>query len=696
MKWYYFSLWVALLTVCTPCLSIDAPVPSTKPMFENEFTFAADYYASLQGDTLRIGNSLMERIFIWNNGNLKTYALLDKANRQQWITDKQEVDFVVPQLQNQTGAGSFSKQIVPANGVTPEHLEVTVQYQMDSLMIRRCYRVFAACPVISCQTYIKGDASGLSEITTETQGNAMSYENRIAARQFIDKTVILDRFTLPGRHWKQHAVEIFDISDHNNTLVQELPSYAYNGNFYRGNLFFTHDRERNAGLFLIKEAPTPTVQLVYPGADFFTDFGCIHVIGAGVTGRNLSMDKNEWIRLYGSAVGVYAGDELNRLVALRNYMKQTRLLKAKSEEMVMMNTWGDRAMGKNINEAFCLQEIACAARLGVTHFQIDYGWSYGDNVSKNPDCWRPDSVKFPRGLKPLIDAGQKVGVEVCLWYNPSMQDQFADWEKDAAALIELYRNEGVRVFKIDGFNISDKLSDIRFRMMLERLMEATNHEASINMDVTAGKRGGYFYLNEYGNFFMENRYTDYTNYVPFWTLRNLWMLSKYVPAEKIQVEFLNKWRHQEKYGTSKFAPEKYSFEYLFAITMAGQPLAWMNGTGLPEEAFAIRPLVDAYKKIQYEFHSGIILPVGYEPSGESWTGFQSMNGREGFLLIFREDNQNAQCAFPVYLKPGATIDLVPVFNGRGNKQRVRVDRKGTIPVTINRPNDFVMYRYSIQ
>ena len=35
-------------------------------------------YASLDGDTLVIGNSLIERKFVWNGGNLMTYSLTDK------------------------------------------------------------------------------------------------------------------------------------------------------------------------------------------------------------------------------------------------------------------------------------------------------------------------------------------------------------------------------------------------------------------------------------------------------------------------------------------------------------------------------------------------------------------------------------------------------------------------------------------
>ena len=61
-------------------------------------------------------------------------------------------------------------------------------------------------------------------------------------------------------------------------------------------------------------------------------------------------------------------------------------------------------------------------------------------------------------------------------------------------------------------------------------MDATGGQAVFNLDVTAGRRWGYHYGNEYGNIFLENRYTDWGNYHPHWTLRNLWMLSRYRAA----------------------------------------------------------------------------------------------------------------------------------------------------------------------
>lgn len=48
----------------------------------------------------------------------------------------------------------------------------------------------------------------------------------------------------------------------------------------------------------------------------------------------------------------------------------------------------------------------------------------------------------------------------------------------------------------------------------------------------------------------------------------------------------------------------------------GNPLAWFEASNLPEEAFGIKDLMEKYKKVQYDFHQGTILPIGEEPSGQ--------------------------------------------------------------------------------
>lgn len=180
-----------------------------------------------------------------------------------------------------------------------------------------------------------------------------------------------------------------------------------------------------------------------------------------------------------------------------------------------------------------------------------------------------------------------------------------------------------------------------------------------NLDATAGRRGGYFMFGKYGNIFLENRYTDWQNYYPYWTLRNLWQISKYVPAERLQMEFLNNARNVEKYGKDIFAPALYDIEYLFAITMAAQPLAWFEASGLSAKQIEkLSPPIRKYNAIAEKFHSGVILPVGEEPSGVSWTGFQSvLSDKEGFVIVYRENNGESSGKVKTWFEKGAKIEF---------------------------------------
>ena len=421
------------------------------------------------------------------------------------------------------------------------------------------------------------------------------------------------------------------------------------------------------------------------------------------------MKPDSWTRVYGCVTGVYTGDEQEALTALRLYQKQLRHHTAAQDEMIMLNTWGDRSQDAKIDEAFCLAELDRAARLGVTLFQLDDGWQSGKSpnsktaggsfkdIWKNADYWTPNPTKFPHGLKRIVEKGKKLGIRIGLWFNPSIQNDFADWQKDAQVIIGLYKEYGICCFKIDGLQIPTKTAEQNLRRLFDAVLAQTNHEVIFNLDATAGRRGGYHYMNEYGNIFLENRYTDWGNYYPYRTLRNLWMLSRYVPAEKMQIEFLNKWRNADKYSTTDpFAPARYSFDYLFAITLAAQPLAWMEASNLPEEAYATATLLKEYQPLQLQFHQGIILPIGEEPSGRSWTGFQSIvSDTQGYLIIYREDNDIAKRTIDTWLPEGKKVTFTPLM-GNGKKFVAEVGVQGKVSFELNDKNSFTLYQYQVK
>jgi alpha-galactosidase len=108
------------------------------------------------------------------------------------------------------------------------------------------------------------------------------------------------------------------------------------------------------------------------------------------------------------------------------------------------------------------------------------------------------------------------------------------------------------------------------------------------------------------------------------------------------------------------APSNYSLDYLFATAMAGQPLAFFEVSALPAEALYTSKLIYQYKLVKADLHRGEIFPIGEEPEGFTWTGFQSIQNRRGYILLFRENSDKYKKAIHTILPDGVRIrmDLV--------------------------------------
>lgn len=660
--------------------------------------------ARLENDLLTLENSMISRTYQWNSGNIISRSLTDKLSGKTWQMTSKKPDIALPGETEKAVNGVLTSKFVAETAVSPEHLEAEIIYSLGKLQVKRVFRLYSDCPVIACDLYFRGESAN-TWLQAGTNLADMVNLEKLTASNAGNNAPVIEKLELPGKHWQLNAVEFFDITDRFNTLVKCVNALSYRPNYYRGNLLFAHDKVTNNGIFILKEAPTSNVQLAYPGSDFITEYGAFRVIGTGINPSDL--DSKEWKRGYGFATGVYSGNPKNGLIALRNYQKNLRILKPGRDEMVLMNTWGDRGQDTRVRESFAIAELESGAKLGITHFQLDDGWQTGrssnsalkggslEAIWNDPHYWEPSAEKFPDGLEPVVKKGKELGIEVCLWFNPSRDNSNEHWEQDADALIGLFKKYGIRTFKIDGVNLPDKTAELNFRKFLDKVNQATDKQVVFNLDVTAGRRGGYHYFNEYGNLFLENRYTDWQNYYPYTTLRNLWMLSKYVPAQKFQIEFLNKWRNAAKYADDPFAPANYSFDYLFAITMAAQPLAWFEGTGLPEEAITVgAPVIKKYREIQSDLHQGDIFPIGEEPSGRSWTGFQSAQEGKGYFIVFREDNDMPKCEMKTWLKTGSSVKCIPL-TGKGKAFSAKAGADGAITFELSQKNSYALYKYVI-
>jgi hypothetical protein len=692
---FYSTLALAQTKLITP----NASAPVSNNQFSEIYTFK-DCVAYLKEDSLVLENSLIKRIFRFNHGNLSTCLLINKQSGKSWPLGGNQPDFSLPFIPDTTLDAAFKVQTITETPQHAAHLEAEVIITYKDFKVKRVFRIYPATPAIACDTYLKGTASRWRQMANTA--------SQVASGQEGINKVVIDHLPLTGNNWEVKSVEFFDATDHNNNLVQEYSRTAYKSEVQlRGNLLLLNERPSEEGLFWLKEAPVSGVQLYYPGFDFSVRFNDFKAIGVGIAPGDLS--DQSWIRGYSIVTGIAYGGEEGAALALRTYQQNLKPANPEVDNMIMLNTWGDRGQDKNINESFILNEIELGSKLGITHLQMDDGWQTGrsgasafgggslDSIWRNTNYWKPDSHKFPNGFGKILAAAKKEGITISTWFNPSTDNSFKNWRKDAAVLINQYKEYGIHVWKIDGVRIEDKQAEINFRKMLDSVVESTSHQAVFNLDVTAGKRFGYNYFYEYGNLFLENRYTDFASYYPHFTLRNLWMLSKYLPPQRLQIEFLNKWRNTDKYPPSDpFAPERYSFDYLFAITMPAQPLAWMEARNLPQEAFNTAKLIKTYKKYWKEWHSGQIFPIGEEPSGISWTGFQSVlkDKSSGYVLVFREITPRKEMIFELSQLPAGKYKF-ELIAGYGKNFKTAIQSDDHVKFTLSKERSFAFYRYEL-
>ncbi len=657
-----------------------------------------DCKVSFDGEILILENSLIQRVFIWNDGHIKTSSIRNKKSSHIWDFKGDLPDFHIPDAIQKSG-GDLHLKVVKGTGITPAHIVVTVLSHFDEMVLKREFKLFSETPAIACTVSLKGERT--------RPWHTYNSKGRIIP-------AVIESLNPDGVHWNIESINFLDRTDDNNNLVEKRNSVVFSRqNRIQANLIFINEELGENSLFILKESPNSEAQINYPGCDFITKQNREHYLEVNLTGLNTAvtdLKHDDWVRCMGFVTGVAQNKTFEKLKALKSYQRNLRILDEEQDEMIMMNTWGDRSQDAAISEEFCLKEIKAAMALGITHFQIDDGWQTGrtansaekggslENIWNNEDYWTVDKARFPRGLTPVVNTAKESNIELGLWFNPSHTNDYANWKRDAETILNYYFSYGIVTYKIDGLILNSKKAEENFRSFLDTLMLASKNKIVINLDVTGiARRPGYHALNQYGNIFLENRYTDWLNYYPHWTLRNLWMLSPYVPAQKLQIEFLNKWRNAELYRPGDpLAPINIPFDYLFAITMMAQPLAWFEGSKLPPEALLLKETIKTYKAHMHEIHRGDILPIGSEPRGHCWTGFQSITGEtEGYLLIFREYTEKSTGTLNTFLPGGSDISLKSIL-GSGVDEKLTTSKEGSIKLQLPRAFSYGLYKYKIK
>lgn len=225
-------------------------------LYGNAPAFAAsgNCYGSLKNDTLYIGNQCVERTFLWNGGNLKTLRLENKLSGWCENTYSNQPDLIITRNTDAASNGKLSTEWVKETVINPAFLKVTVSFSLGELDVQRVYRVYDNCPVIGCDTYLRGT---VNSVFGEKQGNVADNKNIESTKDMKSSqvTAILDRFAFKGQHWHTKTVEFTDVTDWNNNLVWTRDFIPYRKLSYRGNILFAENGESKSGFFVLKEAP---------------------------------------------------------------------------------------------------------------------------------------------------------------------------------------------------------------------------------------------------------------------------------------------------------------------------------------------------------------------------------------------------------------------------------------------------------
>ena len=405
----------------------------------------------------------------------------------------------------------------------------------------------------------------------------------------------------------------------------------------------------------------------------------------------------------------YAGGAVGRVRAATDFQRRLRAYVPGRDGQFLTNTWGDGNRDACINEAFLLREVAAGAELGVDVIQIDDGWQKGRTANSaalkkgekgswssfwhDPEFWKADPVRFPHGLKPVVDAAKAKGMKFGLWYGPDSSNEAEHWEKDVALLLGLHRDLGVDYFKLDSIKSETPLTLDRQKRLMQGLLDGSQGRITVDLDVTAQVRPGYYGFPEVGPVFVENRYIrlrDGRLWYPHQTLRAFWSLAHVVDPARLRMEVLNPDRLPEAYpADDPLAPSRWPKDALFATVMFASPLGWFEIQNLaPATAAAWKPLVATWKKHRDAVHAGYVHPVGSAPDGVAWTGFVAApkGDGDGYALLFRELNDRA--AFALDLTPYLRTVRAEVLAGRGTA----AVEGGVLRVSVPAKLDFVWVR----
>lgn len=528
--------------------------------------------------------------------------------------------------------------------------------------------------------------------------------DRVEQEEVVVEDEVVRTVEERAQHLRLIQVELMDVTDRHNELVHTREWLLHTSErelSLSGNLFVIEDLAAGTGKILVKAAPLPHARPVSSTHDL-----AVTPVKSG--GFDFSLLEAKGRTADPWTVLEYAGGPVERSRVLHAWQASHRPdSESHRRPRFISNTWGDRSRDSRIQETFLMAEIDAAHRMGVDVVQIDDGWEQGvtsnSSLAKekggvwegfwnsDPDFWKPHPERFPNGLKPVVDRAQSLGMNIGLWFGPDSWEDFGNWQRDADTILSFYRDFGIEHIKIDGVKARTDASIANLQRFFRTVLDGSDGNVIFDLDVTAEIRPGYFGAMDVGPLFVENRYTDFHNYWPHQTLRNLWSLSAWIDPKRLRMEFLNHSRNTELYPDDPLAPEHYAPDTLFATVMFANPLGWFEVSNLPDGYVeTVSELVAVWKAHRDALFRGTIVPIGGKPDGRGYTGLASIGDGEGYVLAFRGLDERDRARIEV---PGVRAGLCEGLAASGGG--MMVGEEGAVVVTVPDQLGYVFGRWEV-
>ena len=361
---------------------------------------------------------------------------------------------------------------------------------------------------------------------------------------------------------------------------------------------------------------------------------------------------------------------------------------------IAMNTWGSRGGGSlsrlAATEENVLAELESCADLGIDLLQIDDGWQFNPGTADFQNCdWVPSPEGFPHGWEAVREKAKKLGMNLGLWAPPDFIT--------SGQLLKNIQTGGFRRIKLDFLNLTKRhlLDDLL--AFAENITKGAGFLVGINWDITENcPRMGFYFGREFGNIFLQNCENSppgmtckrFIAYDPEVTLNQTWLLSKYFNLNQLQITI-------QRVAESCHG-KGYSQDYACGIALMGNPLFFLETKRFAEEERTlVRNVLSVYRKHREKILDSYVYPIGNQPDGSSWTGFQSIcSETEGYLTLLREKGAPEDFAkIALHVPVGAKLKLTGLYQCCDSLLEQEED--GRYLFTGITPADWRFYQYQV-